>query len=91
MLDICDRWQLLRLTSRRPELMDRMMERMRVSFSAVSRIDGGMALDEARTKCIFCRHGVECRYWLEVSDKLRAPIDFCPNTAFFRCCTDDKQ
>ena len=57
MLDISDRWQLLRLTSRRPELMDRMMERMRVSFSAASRIDGGMALDEARTKCIFCRHG----------------------------------
>ena len=36
MLDISDRWQLLRLTSRRPELMDRMMERMRVSFSAAS-------------------------------------------------------
>ena len=36
MLDISDRWQLLRLTSRHPELMDRMMKRMRVSFSAAS-------------------------------------------------------
>jgi hypothetical protein len=82
------RCQMLNETSSRPELMDRMMERMLVSLSVAGRIDGGMALDEARTKCIFCRHEVECHYWLEGLETLRGPTDFCPNVDFFRWCAE---
>jgi hypothetical protein len=88
MSDFGYRCQMLAETSRRPELMDRMMERMLVSLSLASRVEGGMALDEARTKCIFCRHEGECRYWLDGSETLHGPTDFCPNVEFFRRCAE---
>jgi len=41
MSDFGYRCQMLAETSRRPELMDRMMERMLVSLSLASRVEGG--------------------------------------------------
>jgi hypothetical protein len=88
MSDFGYRCHMLEETSLRPELMDRMMERLLVSLSVAGRVDGGMALDEARTKCIFCRHETECRYWLEGSETLCGPTEFCPNVDFFRQCAE---
>jgi len=88
MTDFGYRCQMLNETSRPPELMERMMERMLVSSGVAACVDGGMALDEARTKCIFCRHEGECRYWLEGSETPRGPTDFCPNVEFFRRCAE---
>ena len=88
MSDFGYRWQILNQTSRQPELMDRMMERMLVNLIVAGRIDGGMAWYEARTKCIFCRHDGQCRNWLEGSDALAGLTDFCPNVEFFRRCAE---
>ena len=84
MSDITPRWHLFNRTSRPPELMDRMMERLVVSSAEAARVDGGMAWYAARTKCIFCRCERECRNWLEDPDTLPGPEGFCPNVDLFR-------
>jgi Family of unknown function (DUF6455) len=70
----------------RPDLMERMIERMSVSPAAAARVDGGMALREARTKCIFCRREDVCAHWLDGTDGSRQAREFCPNVAFFEHC-----
>jgi hypothetical protein len=71
---------------RQAELMDHMMERLGVSPSFAAGIDGGLAWYEARTKCIFCSNVQRCSDWLEGSEPLPGPAEFCPNTEFFRDC-----
>jgi len=88
MSDFRYRWPILYRKSRQPELMDRMMERMGVDATVAAHVDGGMAWYEARTKCIFCCHEGECRNWLEGSEELPGPADFCPNVEFFRLCSE---
>lgn len=63
-----------------PELMMRMMDCMAVDWKMAAAIDGGLAWYAARTKCIFCRHEVECRRWLEEPEAFPG---FCPNAKFF--------
>ncbi len=82
------RWPMLDRNCTQPELMERMMERMVVNSNMATRIDGGMAWYEARTKCIFCRRERECRNWLEGLKPQREPTDFCPNVEFFRQCAE---
>jgi len=77
---------ILDCRSRHPDLMERMMQRMRVSRVAAARIDGGMAWYEARTKCIFCRRENECARWLEHPEEKSDSRQFCPNVAFFQQC-----
>jgi len=62
------------------------MQRMRVSPLTAARVDGGMAWYEARTKCIFCRRENECADWLEGSEGIGNPRQFCPNVEFFEQC-----
>lgn len=71
---------------RQAELMDRMMGRLRVSRPFASGIDGGLAWYEACTKCIFCTNAKQCCDWLEGSERLTGPAEFCPNTEFFQGC-----
>ena len=75
--------------SRHPDLMERMMQYMRVSPFAAARVDGGMAWSEARTKCIFCQREDECTHWLENPKGSGDPRQFCPNVRFFRQCGAD--
>ena len=70
----------------RPDLMERMMQRVSVSPVVAARVDGGMALREARTKCIFCRRVDACVPWLDGKDGSGDPRAFCPNVAFFEHC-----
>ncbi len=63
-----------------------MMERMGANPGVAVRIDKGNAWYEARTKCVSCWHEYECRNWLEGSEVLQGPTDFCPNVAFFQRC-----
>jgi Family of unknown function (DUF6455) len=70
----------------RPDLMERMMQRMNVSPAVAARVDGGMALGAARTKCIFCLSESECVPWLDGKDGSGDPREFCPNVAFFQHC-----
>lgn len=70
------------------ELMDRMMGRVGVNPAVAARIDQGAAWYEARINCISCCHEHECRNWLECSEGLPMPPDFCPSAEFFRSCAE---
>jgi hypothetical protein len=85
MTDFCLDSPMLDQILRHAELMDRMMDCVGVDAAAAIRIDQGMALYEARTRCIGCCHERQCRDWLartEVNKSNEAP-EFCCNTKFF--------
>ena len=65
----------------RQELMGEMMQARGVDVAAVSRVDGGLALLEATTKCRLCPDEEACRHWL--AGQTGSPSEFCPNDAFF--------
>jgi len=69
----------------RNELMDRMMQKRGVDTDVARRVDGGLALKEARAKCRYCLHEETCRRWLTIKAPRTSP-DFCPNAAFFLTC-----
>lgn len=86
--DLGKSWPMLDRNSRQPELMQRMMDRLGVNQALATRVDGGMAWAEARTKCVFCRNEQGCRAWLEGSEGAPMPQGLCPNIGFFRWCTE---
>ncbi len=69
-----------------PELMHRMMERMGVDPAESARVDGGLAWQEARTKCLFCRRIGTCCKWFEGLGAQTTPAEFCHNFQFLRSC-----
>jgi Family of unknown function (DUF6455) len=79
-------WPTLEQVLRRQELMDLMMRTSRVDVPMAVRVDGGLAFIEARAKCRYCLHEGVCRDWLEASEGLQTPPDFCPNARFFHAC-----
>jgi Family of unknown function (DUF6455) len=66
-------------------LMDWMMQKRGVDTNAARRVDGGLALLQARAKYSYCLHEDACRRWLTIRAPRRSP-DFCPNAAFFLTC-----
>jgi len=84
--DFCYSWPIFKRVFRQAELMDRMMERAGVNPVVAARLDKGMAWYEARTKCLDCRDGYQCRKWLERLDAPPMPPDFCPIAQFLRHC-----
>ena len=74
---------------RQLELMDRMMERLNVDEAFAAGVDGGLALHQARTKCIFCRDEPRCGDWLATAQPMSGPGDFCPNMEFFQDCLSE--
>jgi hypothetical protein len=78
-------WPTQTQLRRRFELMDRMMRKRGVDTNAARRVDGGLALLDARAKCQYCRNEEACRRWLTIRAPRRPP-DFCPNAAFFQTC-----
>ena len=81
-------WPMHSRVFRQAELMDRMMARVGVNPAVAARVDQGAAWFEARTNCISSCHEHVCRNWLERSERLSMPPDFCPNAEFFRSCLD---
>jgi hypothetical protein len=77
---------MLRRILAQAELMDRMLQRLGVDEAALARLDGGMGLYEARTRCLACRNERACRAWLEGWTSPADPSEFCPNAAFFARC-----
>ena len=88
MSDFCYSWPTFNRIFHQVELMDRMMEVIGVDHAVAARVDRGEAWYEARTNCISCCHEWECRNWLECSEELPLPPDFCPNVEFFHRCTE---
>ena len=78
-------WPTEEQLRRRNELMDRMMQKRGVDTHVARRVDGGLALKEARAKCRYCLHEETCRRWLTIRAPRTSP-DFCPNAAFFLTC-----
>ena len=82
MSDFCYSWPVLNRIFHQVELMDRMMGLVGVNSAVAAGVDKGVAWYEARTNCISCCHERECRNWLECSEGLPVPPDFCPNVEF---------
>jgi hypothetical protein len=79
-------WPTLKQVLRRQALMDRVMQTSGVDVLTAVRVDGGLAFVEARAKCRYCLQEAACRDWLESSEGLPVPPDFCPSASFFRAC-----
>ena len=88
MSDFCYSLPVLNRIFHQVELMDRMMGLVGVDPAVAGRVDKGTAWYEARTNCISCCHERECRNWLECSEGLPVPPDFCPNLEFFGRCAE---
>ena len=88
MSDFCYSRPMFSRIFHQAELMDRMMEVVGVNPAVATRVDKGQAWYEARTNCISCRHECECRNWLECSEALPMPPNFCPNVEFFHRCKE---
>ena len=88
MSDFCHSWPMFNRIFRQAELIDRMMGCVGVNSAVAARVDQGAAWYEARTNCISCCHEHVCRNWLECSEGLPMPPDFCPNAEFFRSCAE---
>lgn len=69
-------------------LMTCMMERVGVDHADVRRVDGGLGLLAAQTKCIFCADRGACKAWLADSRSTTDPAAFCPNISFFKGARD---
>ena len=88
MSDYCYSFPVFKRVLERAEMMDRMVKTVDVNPLVAARVENGMAWYEARTRCLECASGEQCRAWLanapitEVSD---VP-DLCPNANFFREC-----
>ena len=78
-------WPTPEQLQRRYELMDRMMRKRGVDAYAACRVDGGLAITEARAKCRYCLYEEACRRWLTIRTPRTSP-DFCPNADFFLTC-----
>jgi hypothetical protein len=64
--------------------MGEMISRLDVESSRSRFGDDGRALGEAARNCWGCRHGEECRAWLDArSGSLEAAPSFCPNATRF--------
>lgn len=86
--DFCYEYPMLERVFAQCELMDAMMAAVGVDPLVAIRRDRGASWYEARTRCIHCTAGRECRAWLASpgTDPARTPASFCPNIDFFRDC-----
>jgi hypothetical protein len=86
--DLCYSRPMLNRILRQAELMDRMIECVGVDPATAARLDKGMALYEARSRCIACCSEQKCREWLERTPTGAAsePPEMCHNAEFFRSC-----
>jgi hypothetical protein len=78
------RWPLTLQVGRRADLIDRVMQTLRVDPAAAARKDSGRAFAKARATCLHCRNGRSCEYRLDAGDGLPLSSDLCPNASFFR-------
>ena len=62
-----------------------MMRRYDVDPVTLARERLGLTVFSVARACMYCRHGDECRRWLEATDGsvVNAPPAFCPNARRF--------
>jgi hypothetical protein len=86
MADFCIDRPMLRRVFRQTALMDTMMERVGVDPVAAARDSEGTAWYEARSRCIACCSGRQCRDWLSQTPATSKPPPFCHNADFLNRC-----
>jgi hypothetical protein len=79
-------WPMFKRVWRRAELTDRMIDELAVDPIIAARLDKGDAYREACANCIACSSPSDCRNWLDATERLPLPPDFCPNSKFFERC-----
>ena len=77
-------WPARAVMRRRHRLMRRMMRSAGIKPQDAARVDGGLAILEARTKCSYCEHEEACKVWLAEGATRRLPPGFCANARLFR-------
>jgi Family of unknown function (DUF6455) len=77
-------WPARAVMRRRHRLMRRMMRGAGIKPQDAARVDGGLAILEARTKCSYCEHEEACKVWLAEGAARRLPPGFCANARLFR-------
>lgn len=80
------RWPLFECVYRRDELFTDMMRLTGVNPLSAARLDKGEAIIEARHNCLMCPNLGACHNWMEASEGLPVPPDFCPNKDFLARC-----
>ena len=79
-------WPMFERVERQSRRLDEMMERLEINPVIAARRAGGLALAQARSRCLMCTQAHLCRFWLDqAGSTVRAP-DFCPNAAFLESC-----
>jgi hypothetical protein len=64
--------------------MRRMIRAAGLKPQDVARVDGGLAILEARAKCSYCQRDEACDAWLKAAGVSGLPPDFCSNARLFR-------
>lgn len=87
---MCDpfeqRWSQTQRVWQQFAQLDLMMERTGADPIVAARRSRGVAMAQARDACLRCPLHRECRNWLETTEGLQDPPEFCPNAPFFREC-----
>ena len=79
-------WPMFERVERQSRRLDEMIERLEISPASAARRAGGLALAQARSRCLMCTEPHLCRFWLDQAGTGPATPEFCPNAAFLRSC-----
>jgi len=81
-------WPMFQRVEQQALRLHEMMERLDVDPVRLAR--QGNAYAEARTRCLFCPNGDECRLWLDDPRQRCTRPAFCPNLPLFEACERDE-
>jgi hypothetical protein len=79
-------WPMFERVERQSRRLDEMIERLEINPAAAARRAGGLALAQARSRCLMCTHAHHCRFWLDQAGTAPATPEFCPNAAYLKSC-----
>lgn len=79
-------WPMFRRVWRRAALFEQMAGLLKIDLRRAARLNQGDAISAAHRNCLDCQNTAECRNWIEASEGLPLPPDFCPNKPFFARC-----
>ncbi len=64
-------------------LIDEMMEQLNIDPASAAVLENKKTFIDARDNCTSCPEVETCRNWLDASEALPLPPDFCPNSEYF--------
>lgn len=79
-------WPMFERVERQSRRLDEMIERLEINPASAARRSGGLALAQARSRCLMCTEPHLCRFWLDQAGGLPATPEFCPNADFLESC-----